>query len=96
MFDNFDEVYWKDNKGMFIMKDNKDYFVYGGFNDDKELVLIINKGFGNFVKFNKNNNKEEYIYLLEKLSNYNINRFIFNSIIDTFNKLGIKHNMIKR
>ena len=96
MYDNFDEIYWKENKGMFVTKDNKDYFVYGSFNDEQELVLFINKGKGKFVEFNKNENKEEYIYLLEKLSNYKITRFIFNSIIDTFNKLGIKHNMIKR
>jgi DNA-binding transcriptional regulator YhcF (GntR family) len=96
MFDNFDEIYWKENKGMFVTKDNKDYFVYGSFNDEQEFVLFINKGQGKFVEFNKNDNKEEYIYLLEKLSNYNITRYIFNNIIDTFNKLGIKHNMIKR
>ena len=96
MYDNFDEIYWKENKGMFVTKDNKDYFVYGSFNDEQELVLFINKGKGKFVEFNKNENKEEYIYLLEKLSNYQITRYIFNSIIDTFDKLGIKHNMIKR
>lgn len=96
MYDNFDEIYWKENKGMFVTKDNKDYFVYGSFNDEQELVLFINKGKGKFVEFNKNENKEEYIYLLEKLSNYQITRYIFNSIVDTFDKLGIKHNMIKR
>lgn len=96
MYDNFDEIYWKENKGMFVTKDNKDYFVYASFNDEQELVLFINKGQGKFVEFNKNENKEDYLDLLEKLSNYQITRYIFNSIIDTFDKLGIKHNMIKR
>lgn len=92
----FDNVYWKVGKGMFVTIKNKDYFVYGGFNEENEFVLEINKGYGNFVTFDKNNNKEEYIYLLEKLSNYNITRYIFNNIIDIFNKMGIKHNLVKR
>lgn len=96
MFEHFDDVYWKDKKGMFITKDNKDYFVYGGFNDEDEFILFTNKGHGHFIEFNKNENKEEYIYLLEKLINYDITRYIFNSIIDTFDKLCIKHNIEKR
>lgn len=90
------EIYWKENKGMYVKINNKDYFVFGGFNEENELVLEINKGKGVFVRFDKNNNYDDYIMLLEKLSNYQITRFIFNSIIDTYNKLGIKHNMLKR
>lgn len=92
----FEEVYWKENKGMFVKINNKDYFVYGGFNEDNDFVLEINKGYGEFITFDKNNNKEDYIILLEKLANYDINRFIFNNIVDTLDKMGIKHNMIKR
>lgn len=92
----FDEIYWKENKGMFVKINDKDYFVYGGFNEDNDFVLEINKGYGEFITFDKNNNKEDYIILLEKLANYDINRFIFNNIIDTLDKMGIKHNMIKR
>lgn len=92
----FDEIYWKENKGMFVKINNKDYFVYGGFNEDNDFVLEINKGYGEFITFDKNNNKEDYIILLEKLANYDVNRFIFNNIIDTLDKMGIKHNMIKR
>ena len=92
----FEEIYWKENKGMFVKINNKDYFVYGGFNEDNDFVLEINKGYGEFITFDKNNNKEDYIILLEKLANYDINRFIFNNVVDTLDKMGIKHNMIKR
>lgn len=89
----FDGVYWRENKGLFVKIDNKDYFVFGGFNDDNDFILEINKGHGNFITFDKNNNTDEYIYLLEKLANYPINIFIYNCIVDTLNKLNIKNNM---
>lgn len=92
----FSEVYWQEHKGMFVKIDNKDYFVYGCLNNDNEIILEINKGYGNFITFDKNNNRDEYLYLLEKLVNYPINRYIFNHIVDVFNKLNIKHTMVKR
>ena len=91
----FDEIYWKENKGMFVKINDRDYFVFVGFDDNDDFTLSINKQ-GNFIVFNKNNNKDEFVLLLEKLANYPINRYIFNTIIDTLDSMDIKHNMIKR
>ena len=91
----FDEIYWKENKGMFVKINERDYFVYSGFDENDDFTLSINKQ-GNFIVFNKNNNKDEFIILLEKLANYPINRYTFNTIIDTLDNMNIKHNMIKR
>ena len=91
----FSEVYWQEHKGMFVKIDNKDYFVYGGFDDDNYFSLFINRC-GNFITFDKNNNRDEYLYLLEALANYPINRYIFNNIVDTLDKLNVKHTMVKR
>ena len=92
----FSAVYWQEHKGMFVKINNKNYFVYGGFNKENEFILEINKGNGNFITFDKNNNIDEYLYLLEKLANYPINRYIFNNIVDTLDKLNVKHTMVKR
>lgn len=81
---------------MFVKINNKDYFVHSGFNKENEFVLEIANGYGNFITFDKNNNKDEYIYLLEALANYPINRYIFNNIVDTLDKLNVKHTMVKR
>lgn len=91
----FDDIFWKENKGMFVKINNKDYFVYGGFNENDDFTLSINKQ-GNFITFNKNNNKDEFALLLEKLANYPINRYIFNTIINTLDNMNVKHNMARR
>ena len=91
----FDEIYWKENKGMFVKINERDYFVYSGFDENDDFTLSINKQ-GNFIVFDKDNNKDEFIILLEKLANYPINRYTFNTIIDTLDNMKIKHNMIKR
>lgn len=91
----FDEIYWKENKGMFVKINERDYFVYSGFDENDDFTLSINKQ-GNFIVFDKDNNKDEFIILLEKLANYPINRYTFNTIIDTLDNMDIKHNMIKR
>lgn len=91
----FSNIYWKDGKGMFVTINNKDYFTYVGINDEDELIFKINKEHGKHITFDKNNNKDDYIQLLEKLANYNITRYVFNYIVDTLDKIGIKHNMTK-
>ena len=91
----FDDIFWTEDKGMFVKINNKDYCVYGGFNENDDFTLIINKR-GNIIKFNKNNNKDEFVLLLEKLANYPINNFTFNTIINTLDNMNIKHNMIRR
>ena len=91
----FDDIFWKENKGMFVKINGKDYFVFVGFDDNDSFTLSINKQ-GDFIVFNKDNNKDDFVILLEKLANYQINRYIFNIIVDTLDNMNIKHNMIKR
>lgn len=71
----FDDIFWKEHKGMFVKINNKDYFVHGGFNINGDFTLSINKE-GSIITFNKNNNKDEFVLLLEKLANYPINEII--------------------
>lgn len=91
-----DNIFWKENEGMFVKIDDKNYYVYGGFDKENKFTFEINKGHGNFIIFNKDNNRDDFIILLEKLANYPINRFIFNTIIDTLDDMGIKHSMTRR
>ncbi len=89
--ENIIDYYWKENKGMFVKlaEDNKDYFVFVCFDDKdydkKEISLLINK-----TIYDKNNNKDDFWFILEKLWNYNVNRYIKEKIKENFIANGFK------
>ena len=84
--DNNVKIKLRENKkwyGIFLGFDKYDY-------EEKDIIIGINKGKGNFVYFTKDSNVDEYDYILEKILNYGCNRYIENKIKNYFNNKGME------
>ncbi len=87
--EKFVDYYWEDKKGMFVkLKGHEEYsYVWLELDDleHKDLGIIINHEI-----YDKDNNKDEFWWLLEKLLNYDITRYIRGKIEEYFIENGFE------
>lgn len=86
----FDDYYWVDDKGLYVKVDGKDYHVYVSINDYHNVVCYITTG-KNIITFDNNNNKDEYLLLLENIYNSTKSRYAKHMILETWDRLGVRH-----
>ena len=96
------DVCWTiNNKVMIQLKENYKYYtIFLAFNindtNKENIILFIKKGINDIIYFTKDNNVDEYEYILEKMLNYNCNRYIKNKILKYFkdNNIEVVYNEI--
>ena len=96
------DVCWAiNNKVMIQLKENYKYYtIFLAFNTNdtnkENIILFIKKGINDIIYFTKDNNVDEYEYILEKMLNYNCNRYIKNKILKYFkdNNIEVVYNEI--